>query len=119
TDGVSVQLTLAAFFVGLAASQILYGPVSDRIGRKPPLYFGLAIYVAASAAAALAPSVESLIGLRFAQAVGGCAGLVIARAVVRDLYDPQEGARMMSLLMLVMGAAPILAPLLGAQLLVL
>lgn len=118
TDTASVQLTLAAFFVGLALGQIFYGPLADRYGRKPPLYFGLVLYILASAGCALAQSIDTLTGLRFVQAVGSCAGVVVARAVVRDLYDHQESARMFSALMLVMGVAPILAPLAGGYVLV-
>ncbi len=118
TGAASVQLTLAAFFAGLAVGQVLYGPLADRFGRKPPLYLGLSLYVLASAGCALASGIESLIALRLAQAVGGCAGLVISRAVVRDLYERQEAARMFSTLMLVTGLAPILAPLAGGYLLV-
>jgi len=118
-DAASVQLTLAAFFVGLALGQALYGPLVDRFGRRMPLYAGTTLYVLASAGCALAPSVQSLIVLRFAEAVGGCAGVVVARAVVRDLFDEQESARMFSLMMLVMGVAPILAPLAGGYLLLL
>ncbi len=116
-DTASVQHTLAAFFVGLAIGQLLYGPVADRYGRKPPLYFGLTLYVMASAACALAPGIGSLIVLRFLQAVSGCAGMVVARAVVRDLYDHQESARVFSVLLMVMGIAPIVAPLAGGYLL--
>lgn len=117
TDTASVQHTLASFFLGLAAGQLLYGPFADRYGRKPPLYFGLVLYVAASAACALAPDIGSLIGLRFLQALSGCAGMVVARAVVRDLYDRQESARVYSILLMVMGIAPIVAPLAGGYLL--
>lgn len=113
-----VQLTLSMFFVGLAAGQALYGPLSDRLGRRRPLLFGCALYSLASLGCALAPSVGSLVGLRIAQAIGGCAGMVIARSVVRDLFDAQESARMYSFLMLVMGLAPVTAPLIGGQLLV-
>jgi DHA1 family bicyclomycin/chloramphenicol resistance-like MFS transporter len=113
-----VQLTLSMFFVGLAAGQALYGPLSDRLGRRRPLLFGCTLYSLASLGCALAPSVGSLVGLRIAQAIGGCAGMVIARSVVRDLFDAQESARMYSFLMLVMGLAPVTAPLLGGQLLV-
>jgi len=77
-----VQLTLAVFFIALGIGQAFYGPVSDHYGRKRPLCFGLALYVLASAGCALAQSIEALIGWRFAQAIGGCAGMVIARAVV-------------------------------------
>lgn len=112
-DPASVQLSLAVFFVGIAAGQMLYGPVSDRFGRKPPLYFGLALYALASLGCALAWSIEALIAFRLLQALGGGAGVVISRAVVRDRYNHNEAARVFSLLMLVMGLAPILAPLMG------
>lgn len=117
TDTASVQHTLASFFIGLAIGQLFYGPLADRYGRKPPLYFGLTLYIAASAGCALAPGIGSLIGLRFLQAVSGCAGMVVARAVVRDLYDYQESARVFSILLMVMGIAPVLAPLAGGYLL--
>ena len=117
TDTASVQHTLAAFFLGLTVGQLLYGPIADKYGRKPPLYFGLSLYVAACAACALAPTIGSLIGLRFLQALSGCAGMVVARAVVRDLYDRQESARVFSILLMVMGIAPIVAPLAGGYLL--
>ncbi len=109
----SVQLSLASFFVGIAAGQIFYGPLTDRFGRKRPLYFGLVLYGVASLLCATTDSVEGLIAFRFLQALGSCAGMVISRAVVRDLYRPQESAKIFSLLMLIMGVAPILAPLLG------
>ena len=117
-DTASVQLTLSAFFIGLAFGQAIYGPLADRFGRKGPLYFGLIVYIAASIGCALAADIEALIGLRLLQALGGCVGIVIARAVVRDLYGHQESARMFSVLMLVMGVAPILAPLLGGYVLI-
>ncbi len=116
-DTASVQHTLASFFLGLTVGQILYGPIADKYGRKPPLYFGLSLYVVASAACALAPTIGSLISLRFLQALSGCAGMVVARAVVRDLYDRQESARVYSVLLMVMGIAPIVAPLAGGYLL--
>ncbi len=118
TDSASVQLTLAAFFIGLALGQAFYGPFTDRFGRKTPLCVGLAVYAVASAGCALAARIETLIAWRFVQALGGCAGLVIPRAMVRDVFDHQASARVFSLLLLVMGAAPILAPLVGGQLLV-
>lgn len=111
------QLTLAAYFVGLGLGQLAYGPLTDRFGRKRPLYAGLAIYVLASLACALSPSVHVLIALRFVQAVGGAAGQVVTRAVVRDLYSGAPAAQLLSRLMLVMGVAPILAPLLGGWIL--
>jgi len=113
-----VQLTLAVFFIALGIGQAFYGPVSDHYGRKRPLCFGLALYVLASAGCALAQSIEALIGWRFAQAIGGCAGMVIARAVVRDRFDEREAARFFSLLMLVTGLAPILAPSVGGHIVV-
>jgi len=114
----TVELTLTAFFVALALGQVLYGPLADRFGRKAPLYAGLTIYIVGSAACALAADVHTLIGVRFLQASGGCAGIVIARAIVRDLFEAQAAAGMFSLMMLVMGTAPILAPIAGGYLLV-
>lgn len=111
----SVQLSLASFFVGIALGQIFYGPITDRFGRKRPLYFGLALYCFASFLCATTASVDGLIIFRLMQALGACAGIVISRAVVRDLYKPQESASIFSLLMLIMGVAPILAPLLGGM----
>lgn len=114
TESNRVELSLTSFFLGLFIGQLLYGTASDKWGRKPPLYFGLTIYILSSLACAYAPNLESLIVLRFLQAIGSCAGLVIARAMVRDLYTPQASAQVFSFLILVMGIAPILAPLVGA-----
>lgn len=111
-----VQLSLASFFIGLSIGQLLYGPLTDRFGRKKPLYFGLGLYLLASLACVFAPNVETLIALRFVQALGGSVGMVVSRAVVRDLYAPEEMAKIFSLLMLVMGVAPIIAPSLGGLL---
>ncbi len=113
----SVQLTLSAFFAGLAIGQAFYGPLADRFGRKPPLYAGLTIFLLATLGCIYAPDVNTLVAFRFIQALGGCAGVVIARAAARDLAGGQELARVFSLLTLVMGAAPILAPLLGGYIL--
>jgi DHA1 family bicyclomycin/chloramphenicol resistance-like MFS transporter len=118
TSGASVQVSLAVYFIGIACGQAFYGPLSDRWGRKRALYFGLALFSASSIGCALAESVQTLIALRFLQALGGCAPLVIPRAVVRDYFDQRGSVRMLSVLMLVMGLAPILAPLIGGQLLV-
>ena len=118
TDAAAVQVSLAMYFVGIACGQAFYGPLSDRFGRKRALYVGLIVFVVASAACAVAGSVRTLIVWRFFQALGGCAPLVIPRAVVRDHFDERGSARMLSVLMLVMGLAPILAPLVGGQLLV-
>jgi MFS transporter, DHA1 family, multidrug resistance protein len=109
----TVELSLATFFVGLASGQLLYGTATDRFGRKKPLYVGLTLYCLASILCAFTPNVEALIVLRFFQALGACGGIVIARATVRDLFSHTESARVFSLLMLVMGVAPILAPLIG------
>ncbi len=109
----TVELTLASFFVGLALGQLFYGPFSDRFGRRPPLLVGLAVFTLASLGCALAGNVETLAAWRFLAALGGCAGMVITRAVVRDRCTAREAARAFSMLILVMGLAPILAPLLG------
>ncbi|MDY7577411.1 Bcr/CflA family multidrug efflux MFS transporter [Herbaspirillum sp. RTI4] len=108
-----VQLTLASFLVGLALGQMFYGPLSDRYGRKPPLYFGIGIYVVVSAACVFVHSIESLIVLRFFQGLGACAGIIIPRAAIRDKMGAAGSARAFSLLMLVFGLAPILAPFFG------
>lgn len=109
------ELSLTVFFIGLALGQLMYGPLADRFGRKPPLVIGLALASAATFACALVPTISDFILLRFLQALGICAGAVISRAIVRDMFEPMEVARFFSLLMLVMGVAPILAPILGAQ----
>ncbi|MBI3811871.1 MAG: Bcr/CflA family multidrug efflux MFS transporter [Nitrospirae bacterium] len=114
-----VQATLSIFFIGLAVGQAFYGPLADRYGRRRPLLIGVAIYITASAFAAFTPTIESLMALRLVQALGGCAGMVISRAVVRDLFNENEAARVFSMLILVMGLAPILAPLIGGYILVL
>lgn len=108
-----VELSLASFFIGISLGQLFYGTLTDRYGRKLPLYFGLLIYCLASLACAFAPNIETLICLRFLQAIGACAGMVVSRAMVRDLFDHTQSARVFSLLLLVMGVAPILAPLFG------
>jgi DHA1 family bicyclomycin/chloramphenicol resistance-like MFS transporter len=118
TDMAAAQQTLAVFFLGMALGQVLYGPISDRLGRRPPLVFGCALYALAGIGCALAPSIQSLVALRFVQALGACAGTVIGRSIIRDLFDQRESARMYSLLMLMMGAAPITAPSIGGLILV-
>jgi DHA1 family bicyclomycin/chloramphenicol resistance-like MFS transporter len=107
------QGTVAAFVLGMAIGQLFYGPASDRLGRRPALIVGIGIYVAASVACALSPNIETLVSARFVQALGGCAGAVVARAIVRDRFSAAETARMLSLMMLIVGVAPILSPLLG------
>jgi DHA1 family bicyclomycin/chloramphenicol resistance-like MFS transporter len=112
----AAQATVAAFLAGLALGQLYYGPASDRLGRRGPLIAGGVLFTVASVVCALAPNLTVLIIARFVQAVGGSAGTVIARAVVRDRYDHRNAARVLSLLMLVMGLAPIIAPLAGGTL---
>ena len=112
-----VQLSVASFFLGLAVGQGFYGPLSDRFGRTRPLYAGLLLFVAASIGCAVAPSIDFLIVARFFQALGACSGQVISRAVVRDLFEPREAVQVFSLLVLVMGVSPVLAPLAGGQIL--
>jgi DHA1 family bicyclomycin/chloramphenicol resistance-like MFS transporter len=109
-----VQMSLTAFFLSLGVGQLFYGPVSDMVGRKPPLYFGLALFALASIGCALAGDIHTLIALRFLQGLGAAAGMVIPRAVVRDLHTGTEATRLMSLLMLVFSVSPILAPLAGS-----
>ncbi len=113
----AVQLSLASYLAGLAVGQMVYGPLADAYGRRLPLLGGLALFGAATLVCAFAPTLGVLIGARFVQALGGCAGMVVSRAVVRDLFDARESAKLYSTLMLVMGVAPIIAPLLGAQVL--
>lgn len=113
----SASLTLSSFFIGMAFGQLLYGPISDAWGRKLPLYWGLAIFTVASLGCYWASSIESLVVWRGLQALGACAGGVVARAIVRDRCSPVQAAQAFSLLMLVMGLAPILSPMLGSLLL--
>ncbi|MFI0087452.1 multidrug effflux MFS transporter [Streptomyces bobili] len=113
----TVQLTLTACLAGMALGQLVVGPMSDRWGRRRPLLAGLAVYVVATALCALAPTVELLIAFRLAQGLAGAAGIVIARAMVRDLYDGVAMARFFSTLMLISGVAPVVAPLMGGQIL--
>jgi len=109
-----VQLSLLAFFISFALSQLVYGPLSDMWGRKAPLYIGIGIFAVASIGCALASDIETLIAFRFLQGIGGAAGMVIPRAIVRDMHTGVQAARLMSLLMLVFSISPILAPLTGS-----
>jgi MFS transporter, DHA1 family, multidrug resistance protein len=113
-DAAAVQMSLTVFFIALAVGQPLCGPLSDAFGRKTPLYCGLALFVLASVGCALAPNIETLIAFRFVQGLAACAGMVIPRAVVRDLHTGVDATRLMSLLMLVFSVSPLLAPLTGS-----
>ncbi|RMX06475.1 Bcr/CflA family drug resistance efflux transporter [Corticibacter populi] len=113
-----MQATVSVFFLGLAIGQVIYGPLSDRFGRKPPLLAGTVIYTLAALACAWASSVEMFIALRLLQALGGAAGMLIVRAIISDLFDRTETARVLSLMMMVMMLAPIIAPLAGGWLMV-
>ncbi|WP_406837024.1 multidrug effflux MFS transporter [Streptomyces sp. AHU1] len=113
----TVQLTLTACLAGMALGQLVVGPMSDRWGRRRPLLAGLGVYVLATALCALAPGIGLLVAFRLVQGLAGAAGIVIARAVVRDLYDGVAMARFFSTLMLVSGVAPVVAPLIGGQIL--
>src|SRR5438876_5569985 len=117
TGAAQAQLTLSACLLGLALGQVIAGPLSDKLGRRRPLLVGLAAYALASLLCVVAPSVYVLVALRFIQGFAGAAGIVIARAIVRDLHSGVAAARFFSLLMLVNGLAPILAPIFGGLLL--
>lgn len=113
TSVAHIQLSLTSFFVGISIGQLLYGPLLDRFGRKKPVYIGMSIYILASIGCAFTTSADMLIAMRFIQALGGCAGLVAGRAMVRDLFPVSENARVFSLLMLVIAVSPMIAPTLG------
>jgi DHA1 family bicyclomycin/chloramphenicol resistance-like MFS transporter len=108
-----VETTMAAYLVGIAVSQLFYGPISDRFGRKPPLYFGFVLYALGAAGCALATSMPALTLMRVVQALGGSSGFVIGRAIVRDRCEPHEAARAFSLLMMIVALGPVLAPAVG------
>lgn len=113
-DPAMVQMSLLVFFITIGVCQLFYGPISDMFGRKPPLVAALVLFIAASIACALAPNVETLIVARVFQAMGACCGMVVPRAIVRDLHTGHEATQLMSMLMLVMSVSPILAPLVGS-----
>ncbi|GAA4241897.1 multidrug effflux MFS transporter [Actinomadura meridiana] len=117
TGAMQAQLTLTACVAGLAIGQVVAGPLSDAFGRRRPLLIGVAAYAVASLLCVAAPSVETLIALRLVQGAAGAAGIVVARAIVQDLYDGVAAAKFFAALMLVTGLAPILAPVIGGQLL--
>jgi DHA1 family bicyclomycin/chloramphenicol resistance-like MFS transporter len=109
----NVALSLSSFFIGISAGQLLYGPLLDRFGRKRPLYFGLSLYIIASIGCYFAGSIQMLIGLRFVQAIGSCAAAVASMAMVRDLFPVKDSAKVFALLILVLGASPLIAPTVG------
>ena len=113
----AVQATLAAFTIGMGVGQLVYGPLSDQFGRKKNLIFGMVLYAVASALCAAAPSAFGMTALRFIQGLGGCAGMVLSRAIVRDTFSADDSAKVFSAMMLVMGVAPILAPSVGGLIL--
>ncbi|MFN4275651.1 MAG: multidrug effflux MFS transporter [Ferrovibrio sp.] len=111
-----VQLTLTVYLIGLSVAQLVYGPLSDRYGRRPVLLWGLAIFCLGSLACTLAPSIEFLMVGRGLQAIGGCAGLVLGRAIIRDLYDRDRSAAMIGYVTMAMSLAPMFSPALGGYL---
>ncbi|PWU06835.1 MAG: Bcr/CflA family drug resistance efflux transporter [Terriglobia bacterium] len=117
TSAAAVQTTMVTFLIGFALGQSLYGPITDRFGRKPPLYWSLLLFVASSAACALSPSIRVMSIFRLLQAVAACGGSVMSRAMVRDLFPPEELRRVFSMLVLVLGVSPVIAPLIGSYLL--
>jgi MFS transporter, DHA1 family, multidrug resistance protein len=113
TTASTVSLSVSSYFIGMAMGQILYGPLLDRFGRKPPLYVGLGVFILASIGCMQSGSVDVMIGLRFLQALGGSAAWVGAVAMVRDFFPVEESAKVFSLLFLIIGLSPLLAPTLG------
>ena len=111
----AVQMSLLIFFLSMGFGQIVVGPISDMVGRKVPLYAGLALFMVGGVGSAMAPTIEWLIAFRFLQGLGASAGMAVPRAIVRDLHTGNEAAKLMSLLMLVFSVSPILAPLTGSQ----
>ena len=109
----NVMYSLSTYFIGISFGQLIYGPLLERYGRKKPIYFGLVIYLLASLGCIVAFNVDMLISMRFFQAIGGCVGMVAARAMVRDLFPPTEFAKIFSSLMLIVAVSPILAPTFG------
>ena len=112
------QATLMAFFISFGISQLVYGPATDVMGRKPPLYFGLVVFACASVGCAVAPTIELLIGMRFLQGIGAAAVMSIPRAVIRDCYTGNDATRLMSTIMLIIAVSPMFAPLLGSAVIV-
>ena len=116
-DAGMVELTVSGYLIGFSLGQLLWGPIGDHYGRRLPVAIGLVLFVIGSAGCALADSAGAMIGWRIVQAVGACAGVVLSRAMVRDLYEGYRAAQMLSTLMTVMAIAPLLGPILGGQIL--
>ncbi|MBL8589744.1 MAG: multidrug effflux MFS transporter [Methylobacteriaceae bacterium] len=117
TTDARTQLTLSIFMVGFAFGQIFYGPISDRVGRRPAILFGFALFALGSIVCTLATSIETLLAARVAQALGGAGPVVLARAIVRDLYEGPQAGRELSRMAAIMGLTPAVAPVIGAALL--
>ncbi|WP_411823586.1 multidrug effflux MFS transporter [Leptospira sp. 'Mane'] len=113
TDIAKVELSLTFYFAGIAVGQLLYGPLIDRFGRKKPLLIGIFLYALASIGCSFAPDIDSLIAIRLLQGLGGCVGMVAANTIVRDVFPVEKTAKVFSLLILIMGVAPMVAPTLG------
>jgi len=113
TTVANVSMTLSSYFIGISAGQLLYGPLLDRFGRKKPLFIGLLVYIMASLGCVYVTNIDTFIGLRFIQAVGSCAATVASVSMVRDLFPVKESPKVFSLLMLVVGLSPMLAPTVG------
>ena len=109
----AISLTLSAYFIGLAGGQLFYGPLLDRFGRRPPLFFGLTIFLLASIGCAVATDIRVLIALRFLQGLGGYGAQVACLAMVRDFFPPKQSARILSSLFLFIAVSPLLAPTVG------
>lgn len=114
TDEKHVAFTLTSYFIGIAVGQLIYGPVVDKYGRKKPLLFGLLIFTMAAVGCGISPNIETMIGMRLLQALGGCVGMVASNAIISDVYEVEKRARAFSSIMLVMGVAPLIAPSIGS-----
>lgn len=117
TDISQVAFSLTSYFIGISVGQLFYGPITDKYGRRKPLLFGLGVFFLASVGCALSPTIDWLIYMRVIMALGGCVGMVVSRAVVRDVFPVSETAKIFSTLMLIVGVAPILAPTFGSWIL--
>ncbi|MCB0470680.1 MAG: multidrug effflux MFS transporter, partial [Flavobacteriaceae bacterium] len=114
TDEKHVAFTLTSYFVGIAVGQLFYGPIVDKYGRKRPLLFGLFIYALSALGCAFSPSIQTMIGMRLLQALGGCVGMVAANAIISDVYEVNQRAKAFSTMILIMGVAPLVAPSIGS-----